>query len=371
MRKITFFLIAVAALAFAAHASEFSASSGTTSVEPAVENSLSGLGVSTQDDSQTSWPVYYGFSEDGVVGYNVEISATEPNCTLYYRVRYPDPDGEWSEWMKYTDMLMFTEPGHYRIEAYAVAPGKSPSQTIAYEFVVMEITLNPTISVTHFEGEPGCCVEITESEPNSTIYYSIKYPNGDYSDLMVYDGTLVFNEPGIYRIEAYAIAPGKIQSETVSYEFAVEEQTSWPVYYGFSEDGVVGYNVEISATEPNCTLYYRVRYPDPDGEWSEWMEYTDMLMFTEIGRYRVEAYAAAPGKTPSQTIAYEFVVMPIVQPGDVNRDGIIGIEDVTTLIDIILYKSTTTPECDVNQDGEVTIADVTDLIDYILDHDHQ
>jgi hypothetical protein len=60
------------------------------------------------------------------------------------------------------------------------------------------------------------------------------------------------------------------------------------------------------------------------------------------------------------------MVMPIVQPGDLNHDGILGIEDVTTLIDIIISNSTTTPECDVNQDGSVDIADVTDLIDYIL-----
>ena len=98
------------------------------------------------------------------------------------------------------------------------------------------------------------------------------------------------------------------------------------------------------------------------------MEYTDELWFTELGYYRLEAYAVAPGKTFSQTVAFEFIVVPVYQPGDVNRDGTIGIEDVTTLIGIILYKSIPTQECDVNQDGSVDIADVTDLIDYILAH---
>ena len=55
MRKITLFLIAVAVLAFAAHAGQLSASPGTTtSVEPAIANSLSDLGISTQDANQTS-----------------------------------------------------------------------------------------------------------------------------------------------------------------------------------------------------------------------------------------------------------------------------------------------------------------------------
>ena len=143
------------------------------------------------------------------------------------------------------------------------------------------------------------------------------------------------------------------------------EQTWAPTFYGYSEDGVQGFGVRIIETEPS-TIYYRIMYPFPDGEWTDWIEYTDMLTFTEVGRYRVEAYAVAPGKSPSQTIAYEFVVMPIVQPGDLNHDGILGIEDVTTLIDIIISNSTPTPECDVNQDGSVDIADVTDLIDYIL-----
>jgi hypothetical protein len=142
------------------------------------------------------------------------------------------------------------------------------------------------------------------------------------------------------------------------------EQTEPPMFNGLTEDGVQGFGVIIFDTEPDCTIYYRYVF---EGEgYSEWMEYTDELWFTEPGHYRVEAYAVAMGKTVSEVYAYEFIVMPIVQPGDLNHDGILGIEDVTTLIDIIISNSTTTPECDVNQDGSVDIADVTDLIDYIL-----
>ena len=55
--------------------------------------------------------------------------------------------------------------------------------------------------------------------------------------------------------------------------------------------------------------------------------------------------------------------------GDVNGDGVIGIADVTTLIDYLLTRDETLIDmdaADVNNDGLIDIADVTSLIDYIL-----
>ena len=94
------------------------------------------------------------YSEENT-GYNVTVHATihayfmeiddiNEDAVIYYQV-YKDgvlvtdethPDG----WFVYDDKLSFTENGHYRIEAYAVAPGMLPSDTIATEFVVSETT---------------------------------------------------------------------------------------------------------------------------------------------------------------------------------------------------------------------------------------
>ncbi len=55
--------------------------------------------------------------------------------------------------------------------------------------------------------------------------------------------------------------------------------------------------------------------------------------------------------------------------GDVDMDGIIGISDVTRLVDYILSKDATgmsTEAADTDLDGEIGIADVTKLVDYIL-----
>ena len=86
------------------------------------------------------------------------------------------------------------------------------------------------------------------------------------------------------------------------------EKTGAPTFNGYTTDGIHAYFVELVETEPS-TIYYRVQYGH-DGEFTDWMEYEDLLSFTEDGWYRVEAYAVADGKLPSDPIAYEFVVSP-------------------------------------------------------------
>lgn len=55
----------------------------------------------------------------------------------------------------------------------------------------------------------------------------------------------------------------------------------------------------------------------------------------------------------------------MLMTGDVSGDGILGIDDVTSLIDALLDDQTAALG-DVDGDGVVTIADVTALIDLLL-----
>ena len=58
----------------------------------------------------------------------------------------------------------------------------------------------------------------------------------------------------------------------------------------------------------------------------EWLEYEEILSFNEEGKYRVEAYAIADGKLPSEQIAYEFVVAPITGISEmVNGKTVAGV----------------------------------------------
>ena len=98
-------------------------------------------------------------------------------------------------------------------------------------------------------------------------------------------------------------------------------KTGAPVFNGYTDDGIHAYFVEINETEPS-TIYYKVyAWTYDTNEWNligedEWIEYEEILSFVEEGKYRVEAYALADGKLPSEQIAYEFVVDPITGIGE-------------------------------------------------------
>ena len=68
--------------------------------------------------------------------------------------------------------------------------------------------------------------------------------------------------------------------------------------------------------------------------------------------------------------AFLYQEAPAFIPGDVDQDGIVGIGDVTSLIDYILgnTEGVDVNAADCDQDGIVGIGDVTALIDYILSH---
>ena len=85
--------------------------------------------------------------------------------------------------------------------------------------------------------------------------------------------------------------------------------TSLAVIGLVTTDGIHAYVVEINPTDEGSVIYYRILYPGEE-EYTEWAVYEERLSFEGDGKHRVEAYAVAPGKLPSEQIAYEFVVEP-------------------------------------------------------------
>jgi len=127
------------------------------------------------------------------------------------------------------------------------------------------------------------------------------------------------NPETVYEVQVQAVGVAGASAWTPSTLFTTlpaggpvepTEKTGAPTFHGYTEDGIYAYFVEILETEPS-TIYYRVQYGH-EGEFSEWAEYEELLSFTEEGWYRIEAYAVADGKLPSEQIAYEFVVAPRV-----------------------------------------------------------
>ena len=145
-------------------------------------------------------------------------------------------------------------------------------------------------------------------------YYVYMYRTNEpgYNPLFVRDedhdgniGIQVFYTAGGTRTQSeiawlYEVTPPEPPTPT--------EKTGAPTFNGYTTDGIHAYFLEIVETEPSV-IYYRVQYPD--GTWTDWAEYEEILSFTSEGKYRVEAYAVAPGKLPSDEIAYEFVLSKI------------------------------------------------------------
>lgn len=67
-------------------------------------------------------------------------------------------------------------------------------------------------------------MDIIPSEP-STIHYRVLYPDGVWSNWAEYEETLAFTTTGNYSIEAYAVATGKLPSDVVSTDFALDPAT--------------------------------------------------------------------------------------------------------------------------------------------------
>ena len=151
---------------------------------------------------------------------------------------------------------------------------------------------------------------ITNPEPGFAMWIASDYgmTPGRYDDYQ-------FEEGKEYHFSVYMTYYGYdgvdlevIDGTPVTPPVDPTEKTGAPTFHGYTEDGIHGYFVEIIPTEESV-IYYRIIYPD--GTETDWAEYEEILSFEGDGKYRVEAYAVADGKLPSEQIAYEFVVAPV------------------------------------------------------------
>lgn len=176
-----------------------------------------------------------------------------------------------------------------------------------------------------------------------------------------YDGVISYTTPGRYVLEAFAEAIGKDRSSMIKASFKVDYlgMTTAP---GISmmPVGQRGYNVSL--TSPlGYDIYYRWRHYD-DGAWNSWRLYTEPLPFTEAGTYVIEANCEGD-------VLSAYIEVPSVDyyiTGDVNHDGNVAVDDLTSLVDMMMNELLLIGTGDVNKDGSVNIEDVTALIDILM-----
>ena len=83
-----------------------------------------------------------------------------------------------------------------------------------------EKTADPVINGYPTDNGTAYCVEIVPSEP-STIYYRVQKDNEPFTNWTTYVNDLIFNNRGIYVVEAYAKADNKLPSDDVYHEFEI------------------------------------------------------------------------------------------------------------------------------------------------------
>ena len=86
----------------------------------------------------------------------------------------------------------------------------------------------------------------------------------------------------------------------------VAEQTAEPTIHAIPGEKMYTVSIDAPAEDPDAQIYYRVQIND--GEWSEWMPYTDDVIFNAYGTYTIEAYAVADGKGESEIVSTGFTI---------------------------------------------------------------
>ena len=264
----------------------------------------------------------------------VKLGGTLKFKTWNYSSYYPDkimvyvcPNAEWETTDEFVALSDFIEPG------------LDPE---VYEFDLSAYEGMGCIAFRHYDCEDQYRIFVDDIEvivpdapevPDWTYVYGLDATNYTIEGL---------TPETTYEVQVQAFNAADVESDwTASTIFTTlaedvppvepTEKTGAPVFNGYTEDGIHAYFVEINETEPS-TIYYKVYIWNYEtSEWElvgedEWLEYEDILSFNEEGKYRVEAYALADGKLPSEQIAYEFVVAPITGISEmVNGKTVAGV----------------------------------------------
>ena len=188
--------------------------------------------------------------------------------------------------------------------------------------------------------------------------------------------TPVFYEKGEDMTQEYYNARGRLSSMTFtlihSDDFCNFIATSAPIGYWHDPDGddpdewVAYGEVKWAAGDyDEMILLYVEIAPDFQGG--------DIVFTTEVGSsYDTRGTTVQDiGENGYEVERVCHVTAPTLEPlrGDVNRDRVVNIADVSDLIDYLLNHDTSAIDeslADVNNTNSVNIADVSDLIDYLL-----
>ena len=126
------------------------------------------------------------------------------------------------------------------------------------------------------------------------------------------------------------VIPGMSQSATAFVPAATQPEQPKTAQPGYNVATVVGQQgtfVTLSKAEGEDECEIQYRYMIDNGEWSDWMTYSDMLTFNAAGYYTMEAKAKAANKEWSDPVSFNFTV----NPKPTSIDEIMNAENVANV----------------------------------------
>ena len=311
MKKL-FTLFAVAVMAFAAQAATLTVCDG--GVDGYYSSTVPIYGLWADTEGTMGQMIYPAEMLEDMVGQ--EITEVKFYTTAYYYNTYSDPS-----YISYGDLINF-EGATVQLAFLVVENGFEGAAIDGARPVAVTEPIYGDDNMTFVLDEPyvyeggdlliECKVIETEGDYGTTNFFGAGFDEGTNCCYYGYNSYSGWTE-GIFDF---------LPMVTFNYEAGETpdpeeptELTAAPTFNGYTTDGIHAYFVEIIPTEPSV-IYYRIQFPD--GTWTEWDVYEEVLSFVGEGMYRVEAYAVADGKLPSYQIAYECYVSPIVGIDEVN-----------------------------------------------------
>ena len=196
---------------------------------PLQENIVTGYGMQQ-----------YTFDLSGIDMENGVIAIRHHNCYDVYTLLIDDfkvgeEPNEWIEVNGLEDVQAVLEglspETTYEVQVQACGNYTAGEWTESVLFTTLgdapiptDLTAAPTFNGYTTDGIHAYFVEIVPTEP-SVIYYRVLYNGELVSDWAVYEDILSFTQDGQYRVEAYAVADGKLPSYEIAYEFVVSPAT--------------------------------------------------------------------------------------------------------------------------------------------------
>lgn len=214
----------------------------------------------------------------------------------------------------------------FEVEAYATSTESNPwgsDSEHAYQTVVipayeMPVMPPPTFTTTM---DDDYVTVYAEGEGWITLYIEGEQVNNPYQLPRAAD-TYYVAASAVAAMDGYLESWSAKVIEVPAVEVEPMEKATAPTIKGtgLSTDG---YMVEITCAEPDAYIYYRLEVISA-GEWiiGEWTPYDEAFVITEIGHYKVEAYASVPGKLDSDRSGLEFIIAGPTICYDFEEDGI-------------------------------------------------